>query len=555
MSSFRDTSKKKKKKKEKKKKDGKKKKKSSHKNKSLIDEDDDNNSKSNKRKKEIEDALKEFTNPNELVDPDAFDADFQDGTNASANTPNSKYDSSNIDNSEFGPSGRLNLRGGIDMDDDEKYSGKAITRKELVKNNLGQNNEGGDDDEDDEKTRKKIENAYMQRAATIEFDEQNDMISSSSSSDDDDDEYISNNNNKNDNTDQYDDGSSNIANELKRIEAEDKRALMKLSASREDDIVRAKHTKNQMALYDDFLRLRISMQSLVSSANRFPQPDIYPLYKQKILKNKNTNANFDTTLNDVMETMSSLLNIQSTLISRNNNVEKNLKKNNKKRMRKQGNADDGSSSSSSNSSSDDDDDDDSNNVNNEIDRMWKTINETNQDIFNHDREIIDNWDEKIRLQSSASHKALKAVNRTVISQIDALMADKDKIIQRTRTHSVPVKVIGKNDDNNDNSDNILQDDQVYDDNDFYQMQLKEFISSSSINDVERSRLETKVSFKLKKTKRTVDTKASKGRRLKFTPHSKLLNFMAPQPQEECMIDAEGLIGSLFEKTPGGGGGE
>ena len=26
--------------------------------------------------------------------------------------------------------------------------------------------------------------------------------------------------------------------------------------------------------------------------------------------------------------------------------------------------------------------------------MWKTINETNQDIFNHDREIIDKWDEK-----------------------------------------------------------------------------------------------------------------------------------------------------------------
>ena len=142
MSSFRDTSKRRKKERKEEER-WKKKKKSSHKNKSLTDKDDDNNSKSNKRKKEIKDALKEFTNPNELVDPDAFDADFQDGTNASANTPNSKYDSSNIDNSEFGPSGRLNLRGGIDMDDDEKYSGKAITRKELVKNNLGQNNEGG----------------------------------------------------------------------------------------------------------------------------------------------------------------------------------------------------------------------------------------------------------------------------------------------------------------------------------------------------------------------------------------------------------------------------
>ena len=90
---------------------------------------------------------------------------------------------------------------------------------------------------------------------------------------------------------------------------------------------------------------------------------------------------------------------------------------------------------------------------------------------------------------------------------------------------------------------------MYNDNDFYQMQLKEFISSSSIDDDERSRLETNVSFKLKKTKRSVDTKASKGRRLKFTPHSKLLNFMAPQPQEDCIIDVEGLIGSLFERIP------
>ena len=36
---------------------------------------------------------------------------------------NNKYDISNIDNSEFGPSGRLNLWWN-DMDDDEKYSEK-----------------------------------------------------------------------------------------------------------------------------------------------------------------------------------------------------------------------------------------------------------------------------------------------------------------------------------------------------------------------------------------------------------------------------------------------
>ena len=33
---------------------------------------------------------------------------------------------------------------------------------------------------------------------------------------------------------------------------------------------------------------------------------------------------------------------------------------------------------------------------------------------------------------------------------------------------------------------MLYDEEVYDDNDFYQMQLKEFISSSAINDLERT---------------------------------------------------------------------
>ena len=84
---------------------------------------------------------------------------------------------------------------------------------------------------------------------------------------------------------------------------------------------------------------------------------------------------------------------------------------------------------------------------------------------------------------------------------------------------------------------------------FYQMQLKEFISSSAINDLERTNLETKLSFKSKKTQRKVDTKASKGRRLKFTPHSKLLNFMAPIEQHFSAVDASCLIGSLFEQIP------
>ena len=76
-------------------------------------------------------------------------------------------------------------------------------------------------------------------------------------------------------------------------------------------------------------------------------------------------------------------------------------------------------------------------------KMWREIDSVNRDIYAHDRRVVQKWDEKIRLQSSTNQKALKAVNRTVLSQIDALMADSDKIVERTRMHPTPVKVIGK----------------------------------------------------------------------------------------------------------------
>ena len=72
-----------------------------------------------------------------------------------------------------------------------------------------------------------------------------------------------------------------------------------------------------------------------------------------------------------------------------------------------------------------------------------------------------------------------------------------------------------------------EDDEIFDDTDFFQTQLKEFVSSSAIADFERRHYEQKMNVKrTKKSKRKVDTKASKGRRLKFVQHDKLVNFMA-----------------------------
>ena len=525
MSSFRNTDKKRKKKRKKKSIDtehGRRKIKGKSTRGFLLSEDREG--KQDNRKKQIEDALKEFTSQDRLIDPDNFDTDFQDGTTVSVEVSKKESANNSIDHEEFVPSGRLNLRGGIQVDDDEKYSGKAITRNELTSAANGQTDYDVNDD-----MQKRINSAYLQRGSQIQFDTGDEHSESDNHS------SIYSETDPSDSEKELDGvkNETNFSKQMKQIEVEDRNALMTLSASREGDIVRATHTKNQLGLYDDFLRLRISMQSLLSCANRLPQPNTYGLFKEEKNTNKrNQGANFESNLDLLLGTLKGLFNLQTELIDRNSSVKSSIdahcKRNNKLAdTQSEGNYSDY-----------------------QIFKIWQEIDCVNRDLYAHDRRVVQKWDEKIRLQSSTNQKALKAVNRTVLSQIDALMADSDKIVERTRMHSTPVKVLGKLPRKNLGEGNsALYDEEVYDDNDFYQMHLKEFISSSAINDLERTNIETKLSFKPKKKQRNVDTKASKGRRLKFTPHSKLLNFMAPIQLQFSAIDASCLIESLFEQIP------
>ena len=164
MSSFRNTDKKKKKKKKKSKTEHGRRK---SKGKSTVEvlRSEDRQEKRNNRKKQIEDALKEFTSQSQLIDPDNFDTDFQDGTSVSVEVLKNRVGNRSIDQEEFVPSGRLNLRGGIEIDDDEKYSGKAITRNELTRAIDGQANDDINDD-----MQKRINSAYLQRGLQIQFD-------------------------------------------------------------------------------------------------------------------------------------------------------------------------------------------------------------------------------------------------------------------------------------------------------------------------------------------------------------------------------------------------
>ncbi len=220
------------------------------------------------------------------IDPEDVDANFDAGFREG---PVPRY--SHYDESTFAPSGRLHMRAGIDLGDDEKYAGKPASRKDMYSEE-----ENEPEDEESREVLARMRESMQRRAGeAVEF---------ASESDEEVDSEEEN----------------EVARELKRIEKEDREALMRLTSSRDEDYKRAVVIKEQVSLWDDFLRMRISMQSLVGNANRFPQPGIYSSFKKD---KRRAQPGLKDSVKASIALAEDMLGIQTALIGRNSYIEGN----------------------------------------------------------------------------------------------------------------------------------------------------------------------------------------------------------------------------------------
>ena len=89
-----------------------------------------------------------------------------------------------------------------------------------------------------------------------------------------------------------------------------------------------------------------------------------------------------------------------------------------------------------------------------------------------------------------------------------------------------------------------RDDQEFDDTKIYEHMLKDFVASnqSEAETAAQQRLKSKTSSK----KKDVDRRASKGRKIRYTPFPKLANFCFPQSRPEATaLDEDEWFRSLF----------
>ena len=196
----------------------------------------------------------------------------------------------------------------------------------------------------------------------------------------------------------------------------------------------------------------------------------------------------------------------------------------------------------------------------QLEAMWDDVKANEAESLPQRNSTLDFWSSKCRATTNIVQT--RKLNTTSMQQslsdvLASQLSDIQRLIARTRIprSCAPLQAAKRQAP----ATNLDTDDlPIYDDADFYSTLLQSLISQRS-DDTTSSLSALNINFPVEpwqaareaKTKKAVDTKASKGRKLKYTVHEKLQNFMAPEDrtswgERQC----DELFGSLFGRKIG-----
>ena len=303
------------------------------------------------------------------------------------------------------------------------------------------------------------------------------------------------------------------------------------SASKIVDLTAASQAaSHETSKYDKILGLRIGIQRAIDIANRLP-------LRSSISTNNNTNDDDDDDDNDINElydkvnkkTLALLNDFNNLLDTTNTTTSTNT-----------------TSSNSNNTSS-------SNSKKRKKDITWDDIILPQSKLRLEWENTINKFHSRLHFGNDDKKASMRVFNDTIFDQINVIMNDDDRVIEKSTMPYNDSNRIDKNcngSSNNSNSssnnDNIY-DTEVYDDRPFYSTLLKTFITSNANDNKGMSEEDLADIRKYKKKKNNVDRKASKGRKLRYNVHTKLQNFMFPIPYDNNNdVDADRIMQSLFQ---------
>jgi protein AATF/BFR2 len=174
--------------------------------------------------------------------------------------------------------------------------------------------------------------------------------------------------------------------------------------------------------------------------------------------------------------------------------------------------------------------------------IWQDMQNVDLTAMRTRQATLLKWSARVR--DSTAQPIVRKLNNsvsqpTIIDVLQDHLSNSERLVKRTKIprSCAPVQAKMK----------VAEDPSIYDDADFYQLLLKELVdqrmldsSNTTAPPGEGSRAIAQwTAVREAKTKKNVDTKASKGRKLRYTVHEKLQNFMAPEDRgtwEQNAID-------------------
>lgn len=182
--------------------------------------------------------------------------------------------------------------------------------------------------------------------------------------------------------------------------------------------------------------------------------------------------------------------------------------------------------------------------------IWSHIRTIDSSTHSHRKAVLERWSSKTKATTTTNNKARlnASAQQTLTEILDSQLASSHLVARTQQPRScAPLQSSVKG---------ALPDPEIYDDADFYGLMLKELLEQRSADLSANGAAEFVVQAPWQvardaKTKKIVDTKASKGRRLRYTVEEKIQNFIAPEDRGEWGDrQRDDLFGSLFGQRLG-----
>ncbi|XP_077979295.1 protein AATF-like [Glandiceps talaboti] len=486
-------------------------------------------------------------------------------------------------------------------EEDAKYAGKTISRKSLQSDDESSSESGSDlslsndivRDEDLEYTQidditEDHSNDDMPKTVDIgaknpEFQFDGDF-SRFDDDDDDDDDGDDDGGGDDDDDDDDDDGDESAEeesvdnNDASDIEEEEDtethgtvQSFSKMDV--EEEIAKGKAVKDQLGLWDSLLEGRIRLQKALLGVNKLPQ--CHTAHQFMATGGEDYQQANKTARKELKKLLKNLAELQQALFLQNPDTVYLV---------------DGKGSGSEKQDSDEEINSDDSEEEKEVKakptqtkRKRKLeiadygdfLNKRHTNFQQYRNNTIEKWNDKTKVASGKfNSKAFSSFEKSPLTQIEQILGDRERLVKRTQLKRTVYRVMGQtekthDDDDDDDDDNEqvgtvteslprtdlhsqTTDEEIFDDDDFYHQLLRDLIekrTATTSDPVALGRQWLQIQKLRSKVKKQVDTKASKGRKLRYDVHQKLVNFMAPV--DVCtMADhtRTELLSSLFGKN-------